>query len=81
MATETRSFEDHIVVDPRVLVGKPVIKGTRVPVSLVLNLLGHGYDFARIREAYPQLADDDIKAAIAYSEARLNRERVKLRST
>jgi uncharacterized protein (DUF433 family) len=78
MATETKQFEDRIVVDPHVLVGKPVIKGTRVPVSLILNLLRHGHDFARIREAYPQLDNEDISAAIAYSEARLNRESIKL---
>ena len=67
MAHEAPSFDDRIIVDPRVLVGKPIIRGTRIPVSLVLNLLGHGYVFARIREAYPQLTDEDIKAAIAYS--------------
>jgi uncharacterized protein (DUF433 family) len=78
MHEETISMEDgdyleRIVVDPRILVGKPVIKGTRIPVSLVLNLLGHGYDFSRIREAYPDLTDDDIRAAVNYSEARIRR--------
>jgi uncharacterized protein (DUF433 family) len=66
MANDTQRFEDRVVIDAHVLVGKPVIKGTRVPVSLILNLLRHGYDFARIREAYPQLEDEDIRAAIAY---------------
>jgi uncharacterized protein (DUF433 family) len=39
-------------------------------VTLILSLLAHGYDFARIKEAYPELTDEDIKAAVAYSEAR-----------
>jgi uncharacterized protein (DUF433 family) len=69
--------QERIVVDPRILVGKPVIRGTRIPVSLILNLLGHGYDFARIKTAYPELTDEDIQAAVAYSEARLNREEIR----
>jgi uncharacterized protein (DUF433 family) len=64
-------------VGARAVVGKPVVKGTRIPVSLILNLLEHGYDFARIREDYPILTDDDIKAAIAYAQARLNREDIR----
>lgn len=67
-----------IVVDPRVLAGKPVIRGTRIPVSLILNLLAHGYDFARIVEAYPGLTDDAIRAAITYSERRMDREEVRV---
>ena len=78
MAEEHDKVRDRIVVDPKVLVGKPALKGTRIPVSLILNLLEHGYDFARIREDYPILTDDDIKAAIAYAQARLNREDIRL---
>lgn len=77
MTNELKPYEDRIVVDPRVLVGKPVIKGTRIPVSLVLNLLAHGYDFAQIKADYPNLTDADIQAAIAYAEDRINREEIK----
>jgi uncharacterized protein (DUF433 family) len=77
MATEKQNYLDHIVVDPEILVGKPVIKGTRIPVSLILNLLGNGYDIPHIREAYPDLDVEDIKAALQYSEARINREEVR----
>lgn len=72
-----KPYEERIVVDPRVLVGKPVIKNTRIPVSLILNLLAHGYDFAKITADYPNLTDTDIQAAIAYAEDRVNREEIK----
>ena len=68
---------NRVTVDPDILVGKPVITGTRIPVSLVLNLLAHDYTFDRIIEAYPILSADDIRAAIAYAGARLNREVVR----
>lgn len=77
MEKEPTDYRDRIVVDARILAGKPVIKGTRIPVSLILNLLGHGYDFARIIEAYPELSEADVQAAVAYSEARLDREEVR----
>jgi uncharacterized protein (DUF433 family) len=74
MTDQVYDYHKRIIQDPQIMVGKPVIKGTRIPVSVILNLLGHGYDFARIKEAYPELTDDDIRAAVAYSEARMNRE-------
>lgn len=70
-------YLDRVTVDPDILVGKPVITGTRIPVSLVLNLLAHDYTFDRIIEAYPILTTDDIRAAIAYAGARLDREVVR----
>jgi len=68
---------DRITVDPEILVGKPVITGTRIPVSLILNLVAHDYTFDRLIEAYPVLTADDIRAAIAYAGARLDREVVR----
>lgn len=65
-----------IVVDPKVLVGKPIIAGTRIPVYLILNLIAHGYTFDRIIKAYPILKKEQIKAAIKYSEARLKSEEI-----
>ncbi|MGH2559148.1 MAG: DUF433 domain-containing protein [Thermomicrobiales bacterium] len=67
-------YHVRIVIDPAILSGKPVIAGTRIPVSLILNLLAHGYDFERIVDAYPNLSQDDIKAALAYAQARMDRE-------
>ena len=69
-------FRDHIVVDPLILVGKPVIKGTRIPVSLILNLVAHGMTFDEIIDDYPSLSVDDIRTAILYAGARLDREEV-----
>lgn len=66
----------RIVVDPKIMVGKPVIKGTRIPVYLILNLLNHGYDIKRICEAYPVLKPADVHAALDYSEELLRREHV-----
>jgi uncharacterized protein (DUF433 family) len=54
-------------VNPKILGGKPVIKGTRIPVYLILELLSAGYDFKRIIEAYPTLSEEDIKAAVDYA--------------
>ena len=70
-------YLNRITVDPDILVGKPVITGTRIPVSLVLNLLAHDYTIDRIIEAYPILTTDDVRAAIAYASARLDREVVR----
>lgn len=77
IAKNKKNYKERVVIDPKILVGKPVIKGTRIPVSLILNLLEHGYNFHRIQEDYPILTIEDIKAAIAYSESRLNREELK----
>jgi uncharacterized protein (DUF433 family) len=69
-------FRERIVVDPGILVGKPVVKGTRIPVSKILNLVAHGFTFDQIIEDYPVLTQDDVRAAILYAGARLDREEV-----
>ena len=80
MENERASYVDRIVTDPDILVGKPTVAGTRIPVSLILNLLAHGYDFARITRAYPVLTEEDIRAALQYAEARMDREEVRVLS-
>lgn len=57
----------NIVIDQNVLAGHPIIKGTRIPVSLILNLLSHGYSFKKIITEYPELTDKDIKQAVLYA--------------
>ena len=68
---------NKIIVDPKILAGKPIIKGTRIPVYLVLNLLANGYNFDKIIEAYPRLTKEDIEAAIKYSGERMKRVEVR----
>ena len=68
------TYFERVEINPRKLAGKPIIKGTRIPVTLILNLLARGYTVERILEAYPNLKRADILAAIRYSEARIQRE-------
>ena len=65
---------DRILIDPHVCFGKPCIKGTRIWVSLILDFLANGMTVDEIRAEYPQLATDDIRAAIAYG-AEMARQR------
>ena len=69
------SLLDRISIDPNVCFGKPCIKGTRIWVSLILDLLAGGKSEAEVRAEYPQLTHDDILAAIAYG-AEAARERM-----
>jgi len=65
---------ERISVDPNVCFGKPCIKGTRIWVSLLLDFLANSMTIKEILEEYPQLNEDDIRAAIAYG-AEMSRER------
>ena len=67
---------DRIEVNPDILLGKPVIAGTRIPVYLLLNLLAAGYSFERIMETYPGLTQEDIVAALSFAEQRMRYEEV-----
>lgn len=60
---------NRIVVNPAVLVGKPVIKGTRVPVEAILKKLSQKIDVEEILRDFPRLTEDDVKAAILYAES------------
>lgn len=64
----------RISVNPNICFGKPCIKGTRIWVSLILDLLASGVSIEEILEEYPQLEREDILAAIAYG-AEMSRER------
>lgn len=67
---ETRRIE----INPRVMMGKPVIRGTRIPVELILRKLAEGATEAELLDAYPNLATEDIQAALAYAADALAHE-------
>ena len=70
------NWEERIQVDPSVLVGKPVIKGTRLAVELIIDLLAQGWTEKQILESYPGITHEDIQACLAYASAVLHAERV-----
>ena len=59
----------RIVINPKIMVGKPVIKGTRIPVEMILKKLARNIDVKEILTDYPRLTMEDIKAAILYAES------------
>ncbi len=61
-------YQERIVVDPEILAGKPVIKGTRIPVELVLKRLAQDLDLHTLLEAYPRLTPEDVKACLEYAQ-------------
>lgn len=67
-------WRDRIVTDPNILVGKPVVKGTRISVELILGWLGNGWTFEQILESYPHIERDDILAALAFAADKLREE-------
>ena len=71
-------WRERIVVDPKVLVGKPVIKGTRIAVEFVIELLGRGWTTEEILREYDHLTAEDIRACLAYASEILKAEQVHL---
>ena len=64
--TANEQLLERIVVDPAICFGKPTIKGHRIWVSLILDLLAAGSSVAEVTDEYPQLTDHDVRACIAY---------------
>ena len=67
MKNEKPHYGDRITVNPKVMVGKPVIKGTRIPVERVIAHLANESDFADLFAAYPELTLEDGKAVLTTS--------------
>jgi uncharacterized protein (DUF433 family) len=65
------TYQDRIIVDPNILAGKPVVKGTRIPVELVLKRLAQDVDMQTLFEAYPRLTKEDVQACLAYAQINL----------
>lgn len=76
MAIGTLTYLDRIIVDPEIMAGKPVVKGTRIPVELVLKRLAQDLNLKTLFEAYPRLSEDDVKACLEYAQARVEGEEV-----
>jgi uncharacterized protein (DUF433 family) len=76
MKEEQRIYQERIVADPRILAGKPVIKGTRIAVDLVLEELSHNPDIGELLTAHPDLTRTDVKACLAYASALVTGEEV-----
>ena len=71
-----KKYQNRIIVDPRIMVGKPVIKGTRITVELILRLLAQGQTIEEILKAYPHLEREDILAALEYARELVEEEKV-----
>lgn len=67
MRKEQPLYHERIIIDPEIMVGKPVVRGTRIPVELVLKRLAHDLNTNTLFEAYPRLTVDDVKACLAYA--------------
>lgn len=69
-------WQSRIVIDPEILVGKPIIKGTRLAVELIIDLLGQGWTEADVLRNYPGVTREDIQACLAYASTVLRAEKV-----
>ena len=69
-------WRDRIVLDPAILIGKPVVKGTRLAVEFIIDLLAEGWSADDILRNYPGLTREDLRACLAYASAVLHAEKV-----
>lgn len=72
------AVHDRIEINPKIMLGKPVIPGTRIPVELIVRKLAEGADEKALLQAYPRLAAADIQAALLYAADSLAHEEVLL---
>ena len=70
------NWQGRIVIDPKILTGKPTVKGTRLAVEFIVDLLAQGWTEAEIVRNYPGLKHEDILACLAYASELLKSERV-----
>lgn len=72
------NWRERIIVDPTILVGKPVIRGTRLAVEFIVELLSQGWSEQEILRNYPGITREDIRACLAYATEMLRTEKVYL---
>jgi uncharacterized protein (DUF433 family) len=73
-------YKERIVTDPQIMVGKPVVKGTRIPVQRVIDHLAHNPDLDDLFAAYPELTVEDVKACLQFAGAMLSRRQPRPRA-
>lgn len=78
MVAMEMNWRERITIDPQVLVGKPVIKGTRLAVEFIVDLLAAGWTHEQILDNYPHIRREDIQACLAYAAELLHAEHVVL---
>lgn len=61
------NWKEHISSDPDIMFGKMVIKGTRIPVEIILEKLAAGYSFDDLKQAYPRITTTDVKACLLFA--------------
>lgn len=71
---ERISWQQHVVIDAEVHHGEPCIKGTRIPIAIIVGSLADGMTFDEIVSHYPQLTTEDIRAALAYAAEMMKTE-------
>jgi uncharacterized protein (DUF433 family) len=70
------TWQERIIIDPEILVGKPIIEGTRLSVDFILSLLAQGWPESEILRNYPGITAVDIRACLAYASDTLQSEKV-----
>lgn len=66
----------RIIVNPKIMIGKPIIKGTRMTVELIVEKIAYGETIEDLKRDYPFLTEDDIRACLLYAAKRLAHEEV-----
>ena len=69
-------WQTRIIIDPQILVGKPTVRGTRLAVEFIIDLLAQGWTEAEILHNYPGLTHEDVQACLSYASATLRAEKV-----
>lgn len=70
------NWQEHIVIDPKILVGKPIIKGSRIAVEFIVDLLAQGWSENEILRNYPGITHEDITACLQYATIILKSEKI-----
>ncbi|MBV9667310.1 MAG: DUF433 domain-containing protein [Nitrososphaeraceae archaeon] len=76
MKEDPRPYKDRITADPRIMAGKPVVRGTRIAVGLVLEELAYNPDINELLAAHPDLTRADVQACLSYAKAMVTGEDV-----